>query len=179
MKIMRPFISAPWGNSAVSASATGKLLGSLIIIACLSVSGCKALQSAPSRWINGAQVGVEYRDEAESLELAPGWTWPEQLSFPDSAQDGSVQMYEVNTGRVEAAWYWHCSWSRTFLAAAQPEEREEALANVLRIRESAFYKWGSDELERQRKDQLLEDVKQGNLKFFEQTVELNCPVISR
>ncbi|WKU07264.1 hypothetical protein [Micromonospora sp. HUAS LYJ1] len=148
------------------------LIMSPLLIACNS-------DPVPQHWIHGAQVAAEYRDEAKVLRLAPGWSWPTELNYPDKDEDGNNQLYEVNTGRVEAAWYWHCSWARTFLSETNPTQRKAALMNVLEIRESAFYRWGSDDVERRRNDQMLSDVKTGNTEFFEQTIKLNCPVSSK
>lgn len=58
---------------------------------------------------NAKRAIAEYRDEAGQLQLAPGWTWPADLADYKDVVDGDEIKYEINIGRVDAAWYWHCS----------------------------------------------------------------------
>ncbi|MFI6823130.1 hypothetical protein ACIBJE_19555 [Micromonospora sp. NPDC050187] len=85
-------------------------------------------------------------------------------------------MYEVNLGRIEASWYWHCSWAVRFFSVTSPAEKQESLAKVLDLRESAFYKLGLDEREKHRRDQVLDDASAGNVEKLEQIITINCPV---
>ncbi|WP_213452253.1 hypothetical protein [Rhizomonospora bruguierae] len=84
-------------------------------------------------------------------------------------------MYETNTGRVDAAWYWHCSWGRTFFSTRDAIERRAALKQVLALRQSAFYKWGLDEAGRSSRDAVLNDASDGRVEELRQIIDLNCP----
>jgi hypothetical protein len=121
----------------------------------------------------------EYRDEARRLQLAPGWTWPADPAYAERTEDGALQMYETNLGRVDAAWYWHCSWGRTFFSALDPAEQQLALKEVLALRESAFYRWGLDELGRIQRNQVLDSASEGRIEELRQIIELNCPAAPR
>lgn len=113
-------------------------LASLIV----SVSLILACSATPggSRYMEASDAAKEYLDESKLLELAPGWSWPTNRSYRERDENGDPIFYEVNLGRVDAAWYWHCSWGRTFLSAEDPDDRATALAKVLELRDSAFYR---------------------------------------
>lgn len=150
---------------------------SILMALVTSASMIAACSATPddSRYMEASDAAREYLDESKLLELAPGWSWPANRSYRERDEKGDPIFYEVNLGRVDAAWYWHCSWGRSFLAAANPAEREMALAKVLELRESAFYRWGLEETERVRRDKVLQDVAAGSTDQFRQIIELNCP----
>ncbi|MDI1459544.1 hypothetical protein QEZ54_01055 [Catellatospora sp. KI3] len=114
-------------------------------------------------------------DEAESLELAPGWRWPETPVYEPRAADGKKINYGVNTGRVDASWYWHCSWARTYFAAETLQERDTALKEVLRLRGSAFYRYGLLPEDQSARDKVLALAESGDLKQLRVVIDLNCP----
>lgn len=89
--------------------------------------------------------------------------------------NGDGIKYEINIGRVDAAWYWHCSWARTYLEAGDQSVKDAALAEVLKVKTSSYYKWGLDDLERGRRDKVLDDVTKGDVRKFQQIIDLNCP----
>ncbi|WP_432831353.1 hypothetical protein [Dactylosporangium sp. CA-092794] len=126
------------------------------------------------RYGPGKRAVSEYREESERLQLAPGWHWPAPPSYPDIV-DGHPMKHEINMGRVDAAWFWHCTWARTYLAATDPSARDAALAEVMKLRQSAYYRWGLDALERGWRDKVLDEVSSGDTKSFRQIIGLNCP----
>lgn len=82
---------------------------------------------------------------------------------------------EKDDGRVDAAWYWHCSRARTFLQATTVRQRSDALRQVLRIRDSAFYEYGLEETDRQARDEVLDEAAAGNTDQLALLVNANCP----
>jgi hypothetical protein len=150
----------------------------LVLLAAALLSGCSANPSGV-RYVDAAGAKAEYVDETKKLNLAPGWTWPTDPGYESSNPDGSTNLYEVNAGRVDAAWYWHCSWARTLLAATDANERARAFVEVLRLKESAFYEWGLQERDRRARDEVLEKAQAGDTEPLSQIVMLNCPVATR
>ena len=152
----------------------------LTLIAAIAASGCQAsrtqVTNAPSgAWISAAQAELEYKDEAQKLTLAPGWEWPQAMQYKSLAPDGKKNNYGVNTGRVDAAWYWHCTWARNYFDATSASEREANLQQVLRLRDSAFYRYGlvaEDKVERNR---VLDLATSGDTKALRDIIEGNCP----
>lgn len=148
------------------------------VVASLPSAGCGAMPASP-KYIHADQTVAEYRDEAKHLQLAPGWRWPTELDYREKNNAGDRVMYEVNIGRVDAAWYWHCSWAHTFFSATDPAERENALSKVLELRESAFYLWGLEKVERGHIDRVLDDAGDGRTEALRNIIDLNCPATSR
>ena len=134
-----------------------------------------ACDERPREWVTNEEAKAEYYDEATKLELAPGWTWPNDPGYSDKAPDGARTLYGVNTGRVDAAWYWHCSWARTYFAAATQTAREAAFVQVMRLRESAFYHFGLLPPDRTARDRVLDAAAAGDLTALREIIEVNCP----
>jgi hypothetical protein len=84
-------------------------------------------------------------------------------------------MYGVNTGRVDAAWYWHCSWARTYLDAKTTRDRATAFTYVLQLKRSAFYQYGLTKDDQKARDKVLARAASGQTEELQQIVNLNCP----
>lgn len=84
-------------------------------------------------------------------------------------------MYGKNAGRVDAAWYWHCSWGRTYFEAEPGVERDLAFEHVLALRNSVFYEWGLLPPDRQARDIVLDAAKAGDTTALWQIIDNNCP----
>lgn len=138
----------------------------------VSLSACSG--KPEPRYGPGERVVAEYLAESKTVQLAPGWQWPTDLTYPNVV-DGDGIKYEINIGRVDAAWYWHCSWARTYLASDDQSIKDAALVEVLKLKTSSYYEWGLDEVERGRRDKVLDDVTRGDIKSFQQIINLNCP----
>lgn len=146
----------------------------MIVAAALTACG----STKPTPWLTADQTAAEYFDEAHKLTLAPGWEWPAVQRYESVGPDGHQVVYEKNAGRVDAAWYWHCSWGRAFFAATTNAEREAALAEVLRLPQSAFYKFGLEQQDRLRRDKVLEQAAAGDTTTLLSVIEQNCPTRS-
>jgi hypothetical protein len=154
------------------------MLGTCILSLLLFVAVFKYYRTPASKYGNASQVVAEYRDESKNLQLASGWRWPTKLAYQEKMDDGKRLMYEVNTGKVDAAWYWHCSWASAFFSATDPDDRTAAMNQVLRLRDSAFYRWGLDAKGRRQRDEILADARAGNVSNLKQVIDLNCPRVS-
>ncbi|MEU7923471.1 hypothetical protein [Micromonospora zamorensis] len=156
------------------------LVGAIIVSAfAIAAAGCKAeLQTNQhSEWIKANQAVAEYRDEAAKLKLAPGWEWPSQVIY-DEERHGMEALYGVNTGRIDAAWYWHCSWGRQYLGETDLAKRAEYLPQVLALRDSAFFKLGLAVEDRPAREDTLNRLASGDVSEFRNIIEVNCPANS-
>jgi len=116
----------------------------------------------------------EYRTEAASLKLAPGWAWP-SAPVPPRAPDGRRMQYEKGWGTQAADFYWYCSWSsRAINRRVSASDRQNALGHVLSIREKYFF----TALAPNTKpvfDQVLELAAHGDVQALRRSYKLNCP----
>jgi hypothetical protein len=117
----------------------------------------------------------EYRTEAASLRLAPGWTWP-RAPVPPVAADGRPMRYEKGWGTQAADFYWYCSWSsRAIDSRVGASARQKALEHVLSIREKYFFKTALALNTKPVFDQMLKSAAHGDLQPLRRSYELNCP----
>lgn len=131
-----------------------------------------------SEWIDAEEAAAEYRDEASRLRLAPDWQWPSQIVY-DEKKHGMDALYGVNTGRIDASWYWHCSWGRQYLGEPDGEKRGEYLVQVLAVRESAYFKIGIAAEDRPMMEGILNRLAEGDDSDFRELIEVNCPVVDK
>lgn len=123
--------------------------------------------------LSAEQTMVEYRTEAASLTLAPGWKWPD--SPVPSHMDGDDIMYERGWGKQAADNYWFCSWASRAVNPQVPEaERQQALENVLSIRTKYMYTIIAAN-SKPAFDQMLRNAADGNMDDLRRDYELNCP----
>jgi hypothetical protein len=155
-----------------------RVLSSLFIMVLSVALGACGVHQGSSQWVTASEATAQYRDEARQLRLAPGWDWPSDLGYEDFVEGDRV-MHEANLGRADAAWYWHCSWARRFLNPISPTDQAASLSEVLKLRTSAYYKWGLDDVERRRRDKILDDAVAGDTKMFKRIIDLNCPERSK
>lgn len=117
----------------------------------------------------------EYRAEAASLKLAPGWKWP-RSPVRRTAADGRGVRYEKGWGTQAADYYWYCSWtSRVLDSHVDAAARRNALGHVLGIRDTYFFRTALAPVSRPAFDQVLTKAARGDVQGLRQDYELNCP----
>ena len=147
-----------------------------VSVAALSSAGCTPASGGGSpAWVSGAQAAADYQKEAARLVLAPGWSWPSVAQqYPETSDGDSVQ-YGVNTGRVDASFYWMCSWSRSYFAADQGPDKQADLVQIGRLTESAFFQVGLAAQDRPGLERALTRLQHGDDAEFRRMVDSNCP----
>lgn len=130
-----------------------------------------------SGYLSKDDTGAEYRAEAENWELAPGWEWPGVLGYTGVGPDGTgVAYYERGTGRVDATYYWYCSWGRAALHASTARDEAVAIDKLLNLTETPYYLLGLVfEEDRLYVDRIVEGLATGDLTRLAIDVEANCP----
>ena len=117
----------------------------------------------------------EYRAEAASLRLAPGWTWP-RAPVRRTAADGRAVRYERGWGTQAADYYWYCSWANRALDRnVGASERRDALGHVLDIRDKYFFETALAPVSKPAFDQVLKSAAADDLRGLRRDYELNCP----
>ncbi|QNE17534.1 hypothetical protein F1D05_05940 [Kribbella qitaiheensis] len=109
----------------------------------LTLAGCSQSPAAGAGKTDGLKVGdmiSEYRAEAATLKLADGWGWPGDQSFLAKTEDGHNVVYQPGFGRQAADRRWYCSWvSKALAGGATSKDREGALAEALKVRQTYYY----------------------------------------
>lgn len=159
----------------MSIHRTGSLAGIAIRIVGIAVIGALYACGQSGDWVSADETTKEYFDEAKTLQLAPGWRWPTDPGYLDTADDGKKIVYGSGAGRVDAAWYWHCSWARTYFSATDETLRRTAFREVLRLRESAFYRLGLAPDDQAARDRVLKAAEQGDTSMLHLIIDRNCP----
>jgi hypothetical protein len=117
----------------------------------------------------------EYRAEAASLRLAPGWSWP-SAPVRRRAADGRAVRYERGWGTQAADYYWYCSWaSRVLDRKLGRSERRDALAHVLDIRNKYFFKTALAGVSKPAFNHVLNSAAADDVRGLRRDYELNCP----
>lgn len=117
----------------------------------------------------------DYRAEAASLTLAPGWRWP-QTPIANKGPDGRGMMYERGFGQQAADHYWYCSWaSRAVDPKTGTAARQNAVNTAISLRDTYYYKKALAPESRPFVDNLLTRAEHGNLSGLKRDVILNCP----
>jgi len=120
------------------------------------------------------QTTAEYRAEAATLELAPGWTWPQQ-PIAAKAPDGVETVYEPGFGKQAADHYWYCSWSSRVLDPAVSEsDRKTALDNIVKIKEKYYYLTALVDDSKPYMESVLSSSQLGDYAPLKNDFELNC-----
>jgi hypothetical protein len=96
-----------------------------------------------------------------------------RLGVARGAVLGKGAVYSTEIGQVDATSYWFCAWSRALIDADTEKDRQAALDQVLRVRETPFYKIGLVDTE--PLDAVLEATEAGDLSKLASDAELNCP----
>ncbi|QYR23763.1 hypothetical protein KZ483_13230 [Paenibacillus sp. sptzw28] len=121
------------------------------------------------------QIMVEYRTEAASLTLAPGWKWPDS-PVSSHAPDGRDFMYQKGWGKQAADLYWFCSWASRAVNPQLPEAgRQQALEHVLSIRTKYFYTTALAADSKPGFDQMLRNAADGKMDDLRGYYESNFP----
>jgi hypothetical protein len=117
----------------------------------------------------------DFRAEAASLRLAPGWRWPAR-PIRSTAIDGRGVKYEKGYGTQAADYYWYCSWgARLTDPKVTASARRIALENVLAIRDKYYYKTSLAAVSKPAFDRVLTSAEKGDLRGLRRDVQLNCP----
>jgi hypothetical protein len=154
--------------------STGGKVALLFLVASVT-AGCQVNPSpGAAQWISADQAALEYEDEARKLTLAPGWEWPQEKQYESHAADGKKINYGLNTGRVDAAWYWHCSWANEYFEATSATEIDAAFEQVLRLKESAFYRYGLSPQDKGTRDKVLALAESGETEQLRDIIRANC-----
>lgn len=146
--------------------------------------GCSQQEGNGSA-LSADEARKEYWGEAQHLKLAPGWDWP-----PDTAkgtgildtdpEDGNGMVYGKGYGRSWAVDYWFCSWSdRVISLDISNEQRVAAVSQVERVRQTYMYRATLNKDGQRFYDQMLDQVKLGDLSEMREYVRANCSEIRR
>ncbi len=147
----------------------------VIALAILSLAGCAERRnpSLPPA-LTPDQTAAEYRTEAATLELAPGWTWPAD-PVAAKAPDGDGNVYEPGFGKQAADHYWFCSWSSRVLDPATSDaDRKAALDNMVKIKQKYYYLTALEADTKSYVDSLLSSTQLGDYAPLKNDFELNC-----
>jgi hypothetical protein len=179
---MRSSGNSPSFSTTANATRAARNSGScrlLFTIALLiaMTAGCSSEASSDEEYITAAEATEQYLDEAKKWTLAPGWSWPISPGYAATADDGRAVFYGPNIGRIDASYYWHCTWGRTLLAA-DPTERSTAAEQVLRVRDSPYYLVGLLPEDREPVEDALRALEAGDESLLRPLIELNCPEVS-
>jgi len=146
-----------------------------IAFALLSLAACTETRnpSLPPA-LTAEQTTAEYRAEAATLQLAPGWSWPSQ-PVPAKAPDGNDNVYEPGFGKQAADYYWYCSWSSRVLDPATSDaDRKSALDNVVQIKGKYYYLTALADDSKPYLDGVLNSSLLGDYAPLKNDFELNC-----
>lgn len=158
-------------------SVVGKLVPVLLIAAAITAYFGVRYVTASSGLtaLSPKETTREYRAEAASLRLAPGWTWPAR-PIRSVAFDGRGIMYEKGYGTQAADYYWYCSWAgRALDQAVGSSARREAVAEALRIRDKYYFETALAPVSRPAFDAVLDSAAAGDLRGLRRDYQLNCP----
>lgn len=148
------------------------------VLSVAALAGCQGGSASAAKMppaLTPAQTTTEYRAEATTLTLAPGWSWP-AAPIADKANDGNGIVYEPGFGRQAADFYWYCSWvDRTLDTKLASTARQQALANVLAIKTKYYYTSALDPDSRPYVDNELRNAQLGDYALLENDFQLNCP----
>jgi hypothetical protein len=158
-----------------------KLLPVLVVVASLAgYFGTRyvSARSGKSVALSPKQTTRDFRVEAASLRLAPGWRWP-AAPILSVAPDGRGINYEKGYGNQAADYYWYCSWaSRLTNSKISGSARRAALENVLSIRDKYYYTTSLASVSKPAFDRVLTSAEEGDLRGLRRDVRLNCPQFS-
>jgi hypothetical protein len=123
-----------------------------------------------------SEYAQETRDlAARGLVLAPGWRWPaDGPVFQAAGPDGAPMTYERGYGTVRADVYWFSSWARRAVTVGDTVQRRRAIARLLHVRETLFYKKRLPQ-DRALTDRMLELAQRGVMGPLRQWVRANAP----
>jgi hypothetical protein len=155
-----------------------KIAVPLVIVAALGgYFATRYFAKSDSRFTALSLAGTtrEYRAEATSLRLAPGWRWPVS-PVPRVASDGRGIRYEKGWGKQAADYYWYCSWtSRAVDPALSAAGRKNALEQVLSIRDKYYFTTALAPNSKPLFNQVLKKAAAGDVRALRRDYELNCP----
>jgi hypothetical protein len=145
----------------------------LIIIIPIIYFGLK--YNGTSRTLTPQQTIEEFKKEASSIKLAPGWKWPDKPPIPSKSPDGSEVRFERGYGKSQANVYWFCSWiDRAMDSKLSEGEHQKALKTAFAIRSKYFYTSTLTPDSKAGFDQMLQNAEHGNTDEMKQFFELNC-----
>lgn len=151
------------------------LAAGLAVTLCAACSPMSGTSSGPAA-IKSAQVAAEYRKEAKTLDLAPGWQWPRNPAPPTKASDGHDIVYQPGFGVVTADHYWYCTWEEEYLKPGLTREKSKSVYSVLKsVHHKALYEKGVASRDRAYFDKELRQAGAGDTLLMQKDVAVNCP----
>lgn len=155
------------------------LARNLVVAACLAgvaaLTSCGGDEPPGPPALSAADAEAEYRTEAATLTLAPGWSWPEE-PVQATASDGLAMVYEPGYGKQAADYHWFCSWSDRTLDGTLPKaQRDKAAKQLPGIRRLYYYTDALPVESRPFIDEVLRSVALGDLARLQNDFRLNCP----
>ena len=106
------------------------------------LTACSEDEESGPPSITHEEANAEFFDEAAQWTLPEGWGWPDGPVYSGVGPDGARAVYGPDIGRVDATFYWFCAWTLTLIEATDGTEREHALEQVLRVRETPYFQVG-------------------------------------
>lgn len=121
--------------------------------------------------MNWKQYNAEYRAEAGTLALAPGFRWPARAPLAGTVQGASVY-FETGNGKRDADRYWFCSWARRWLAH---RSSTSAFQQMRKLNGTFLYQVATLPHDRHLYDDELTRAGLGDAGPLENDVDVNCP----
>ena len=145
-----------------------------IAVMAMGLLSCSSSSADEQVALSARETLQEYRAEAATLTLAPGWTWP-VAPIEDRAADGETIIYEPGFGRQAADFYWYCSWaSRAIDRRLTASARTEAVDRVVSIRDKYYYTTSLAPESRPAFDELLANAERGRMTGLRRDYAVNC-----
>ncbi|TDC10996.1 hypothetical protein E1267_02010 [Nonomuraea longispora] len=128
--------------------------------------------NSESNFLTATQADQEYLAEARRWQLPDGLDWPRPPIHEEKSNvDGAPMVYEAGYGAVMATEYWYCSWGRALVDAEDGEERSRALAEVLKLPQTAYFQ----NIENPDSDvRMLTAAQAGDYTHIAADLQLNC-----
>lgn len=149
----------------------------------VSALGCSSNPVSPTsagvssaEVLSPADVVLEIKAESKSLQLAPGWTWPTDVTPQSHGPDGRPVRYQAGYGTTWADHYWYCSWEwRLVKGGLNATDLSHTLEMLASVRSKEYYLVAVDPIDKVKFDNELNAATKGSLGSMQNDVALNCP----
>ncbi|HET6915264.1 MAG TPA: hypothetical protein VJP41_00615 [Gaiellaceae bacterium] len=152
-------------------------VGAIAVVSAVPAAVYTATRTNAGRFVayTPKETTREYRAEAASLTLAPGWRWP-SVPIASKGPDGRGMMYQRGFGTQAADHYWYCSWaSRALDTHIKAAARRRAITMAASLRGTYYFKTALAPDSRPFVDNFLTRAERGHLAGLRRDVALNCP----
>lgn len=141
-----------------------------------AVSACSSTSSGGGQAaISPSTAASEFLAEESHVHLAPGWTWPSKVAFPDAGPDGKPMLYQFGYGTTQADHYWYCSWEETLVAPKISKASALAARHRLaEVRQTHMYIADVLPVDRPYFNKVLDTALRGDTRLMQRDVGLNC-----